>query len=119
MDGARPASGGLGRGGAAGDAPRRPLLSPYRSAEGPAGPFFHADILSRLQIGAEEPRALPGPAVLLFCGSSALRPIRLARPPAVLSGPGPFLRLSGPYPVRWALVRFLSCKGEGHEVIGP
>ena len=35
-----PHPGGLGRGGAAGDPPRRPLsLSPYRSAEGPPGPF--------------------------------------------------------------------------------
>lgn len=44
MDGARPVSGGLGRGGAAGDPPAAPpfSFSPYRSAEGPAGPFFHA-----------------------------------------------------------------------------
>ena len=36
---------GSGAGAPRGDAPRRPLsLSPYRSAEGPAGPFFHAAV---------------------------------------------------------------------------
>ena len=39
-------------------------------------------------------------------GSSALRPIHLARPPAVFSRPGPFLRLSALRSVRWALARF-------------
>ena len=46
-------------------------------------------------------------------GSPALRPIRPACPPPALSGPCPFLRLSGPIPSGGLLARFSSCGGRG------
>ena len=39
-----PYQAGSGAGAPRGIPPRRPLFSPYRSAEGPAGPFFHAAV---------------------------------------------------------------------------
>lgn len=95
-----------GRGGAAGDSLRRPpLFSPYRSAEGPVGPFFHAGILPCLQVGVDEPRALPAPRLSCFA----------ADPPGLGAG-GPFGTRPlppaiGPRPVRWAPARFPSPAG--------
>ena len=82
-------------------------FSPYRSAEGPPGPFSvpASCLVCRL---ARTGRAPSRPR-----GSSALRPIRPAWPPAVLSGPGPFLRLSGPVPSGGPLARFSSRGGRG------
>lgn len=91
-----------------------PFFLPISFSRGPSGALFSWAASCLVCRSARTGRASFRPR-----GSSALRPIHLARPPAVLSRPGPFLRLSGPCPVRWALVRFLSCKGEGHEVIGP
>ena len=99
---------GSGAGAPRGIPPRRPLslsLSPYE-LEGPSGALFSWAASCLVCRSARTGRASFRPR-----GSSALRPIHLARPPAVLSGPGPFLRLSGPCPVRWAFVRFLSCRG--------
>ena len=84
-----------------------------RLYKGPPGPFFKpaSRLVCRL---ARTGRAPSRPR-----GSSALRPIRPAWPPAVLSGSGPFLRLSGPRPVRWAPCALFLARWEGHEVIGP
>ena len=73
-------------------------FSPYRSAEGPPGPFLHGRHPA-LSADRRERAARPfGLAALLLCGRSTW--------PAVLSRPGPFLRLSGLRSVRWALARF-------------
>ena len=54
------------RGRRGGPPPRRPLLSPHIvQPRAPRGPFFMGGILPCLQIGAEEPCALPAPR--LFC----------------------------------------------------
>ena len=71
------------------------LFLPVSFSRGPRGALFSC----RHPVSSADRRRRtvrpPGPAVLLFCGSSALRPIRPPCPPAVLTGPGPFLRLSG------------------------
>lgn len=78
-----------------------------RLYKGPPGPFFMP--ASCLACRSSRTGLVPP----WSCGSPALRPIRSAWPPAVLSGPDPFLQLSGPVPSGGPLARFSSHGGRG------
>lgn len=67
-----------------------PFFPPVSFSRGPRGALFSWAASCLVCRSARTGRASFRPR-----GSSALRPIHLARPPAVLSRPGPFLRLSG------------------------
>lgn len=51
-----PYAAGSGAGAPRGTPPRRPLFSPYRSAEGPPGPFFHAAEVRGRRFGSKGSR---------------------------------------------------------------